>query len=99
MHYTFSYTISMLSLTNIISKNVCTCVYIVTIKSHPLSIEENVTSLCVLKSLLSYAETHFDFFEKGAIVHNALVYPRLKSICYEKAGDWPNKNRHFTVQN
>ena len=23
----------------------------------------------------------------------------LKSICYEKAGDWPNKNRNFTVQN
>ena len=21
------------------------------------------------------------------------------SICYEKAGDWPNKNRNFTVQN
>ena len=22
-----------------------------------------------------------------------------ESTCYEKAGDWPNKNRNFTVQN
>ena len=22
-----------------------------------------------------------------------------RSICYEKAGDWPNKNRNFAVQN
>ena len=23
----------------------------------------------------------------------------IQCICYEKAGDWPNKNRNFTVQN
>ena len=23
----------------------------------------------------------------------------VQSICYEKTGDWPNKNRNFTVQN
>ena len=27
------------------------------------------------------------------------TYSTYISICYEKAGDWPNKNRNFTVQN
>ena len=26
-------------------------------------------------------------------------YQKIISICYEKAGDLPNKNRNFTVQN
>ena len=29
----------------------------------------------------------------------SLEFALSQSICYEKAGDWPNKNRNFTVQN
>ena len=39
-----------------------------------------------------------EYLSKTEVILTAVNFNK-SSICYEKAGDWPNKNQNFTVQN
>ena len=54
------------------------------------------------------SHNHAIFFVTRRSLYGRYIYGKknlvkasrlYESICYEMAGDWPNKNRNFTVQN
>ena len=57
-----------------------------------LKIEANTVDTNVVKTL----KLQFYWFQTRKII---MLFKTLQYICYEKVGDWPNKNRNFTVQN